>query len=149
MENRLKPYIKILLILLIVFIGIQIFTKPKNFSKVIGTDEKNITKIVLKSGSNGNHVVITDNPQIQQFINLINGRQYSRSLDQLSNRKGWGYNAEIYKGSILLVSMTYMGGYLVYVNGTHYNVDKVISMPDMGVLFNSFPLIKFEYVPRY
>lgn len=148
MKNRFKPYLKILLVLLIVFIGIQIFTKPKNFSKVIGTDEKNITKIVLKSGSNGNHVVITDNPQIQQFINLINCRQYSRSLDQLSNRGGWWYNAEIYTGSILLVSMTYMEGNFVYVNGTHYNVDKVISMPDLDILFNSLPLIKFEYAPQ-
>ena len=139
MNNRFKPYLKVLLILVIIFIGIQIFTKPKNFSKVIGTDERNITKIVLKSGSNGNHVVITDNPQMQQFINLINGRQYSRSLDQLSNRGGWWYNAEIYRGSILLVSMTYKGGNLAHVNGTHYNVDKVISMSDMGVLFKSLP----------
>ena len=148
MINRFKPYLKILLILLIVFIGIQIFTKPKNFSKTIGTDEKNITKIVLKSGSNGNHVVITDNSKIQQFISLINGRYYSRSLDQLSNRGGWWYNAEIYRGSILLVSMNYKGGNLVYVNGTHYNVDKVISMPDMDILFNSLPLIKFDYAPQ-
>lgn len=148
MISRSKPYIKILLILIIVFVGVQIFTKPKNFSKVIGTDEKNITKIVLKSGSNGNHVLIMDNPQIQQFINLINGRQYSRSLDQLSNRKGWAYNAEIYKGRILLVSITYTGGNLVYINGTHYNVDKVISIQDMSILFNSLPLIKFQYVPQ-
>ena len=74
---------------------------------------------------------------------MINTKHYSRSLDQLSNRGGWWYNAEIYKGGTLLVSMTYMGGTLVYVNGTHYNVDKVISMSDMGILFNSLPLIKF------
>ena len=76
MKSRFKPYIRILMILIIVFMGIQIFTKPKNFNKVIGTDEKNITKIILKSGNNLSHVVITDNPQIQKFVNLINDRYY-------------------------------------------------------------------------
>lgn len=59
-----------------------------------------------------------------------------------------GYNAEIYKGIRLLISMTYSEGNPVYVNGMNYNVDKGISMRDTDSLFNSLPLIKFEYVPQ-
>jgi hypothetical protein len=137
MKNKYNSYIVKLLVFSVIVIAYLTYTHPKEFDDLIGTSDKSITKIILTSGSSGAKVIIADKEQIQQFINLVTKRHYSRLLDQFTSRSGWGYRAEFFESNTRLVELTYGSSNEIKVNNTKYNVDNPISYEETDKLFKS------------
>jgi hypothetical protein len=60
-------------------------------------DINNIDKIVIMDGSSGSVKTITEQEQIDEFLNLINDIEFSPQEDQ-SKREGWRYSVTLYEG---------------------------------------------------
>lgn len=108
---------------------------PKSFTNLLGTNEANITKVLMLNGSNGNEVVTNDKEKIKEIINLVNDRNYTKSSNQ-EDRTGYSYYYEFYSGDEVKVRIT-GGGDNVKVNDTYYDVSKPISSASLANWFDS------------
>jgi hypothetical protein len=138
MKNKYKSYITKLVILSIIAIAYFIYIHPKDFDGLIGISDKNVTKIILTSGSSGAKVVITDKQQIQRFVSLFTNRHYSRLIDQFTSKSGWGYSAEFFNNSTNLAKLTYGSSKEIKVNNTKYKVDNPISYEETDKIFKIY-----------
>lgn len=113
----------------------------KSFQESTGTSMNNITKVFMKSGMTGNSIVINDKNKIDEFINLFNNVNYSKSLNQEMS-SGYGYFADFYVGEDKVFTLTFSRGKLIHINEVIYNIDKEISINMIDRMFNSSPLTK-------
>jgi hypothetical protein len=115
---------------------------PKSFDDLLGTNEVNITKVLMRNGSNGSYVETADNEKIKELINLVNHIHYRRSSNQ-TPRGGYSYYYDFYSGYKRVLRIT-GSGYNINVNGTYYDVSKFISVSSLDNWFNSLPVQSFK-----
>lgn len=111
---------------------------PKSFDDLLGTDEANITKVLMRNGSYGSYVETTDREKIKEIINLVNNRYYKKSSNQ-EPRDGYSYYYDFYSGDQQIIRITGDGDN-VDVNSTYYNISKPISIDSLTNWFNSLPV---------
>ncbi|MBL4935078.1 DUF5301 domain-containing protein [Clostridium sp. YIM B02515] len=111
---------------------------PKSFDDLLGADEANITKVLMRNGNNGSYVETTDKEKIKELINLVNDRYYKKSSNQ-EPRSGYSYYYDFYSGDKHTMTITGNGDN-VDVNGTYYDVSSSISVDSLTNWFNSLPV---------
>jgi hypothetical protein len=114
----------------------------KSFDDILGVDEGNITKVLMRSGSNGSYVETADKEKIKELINLVNDIDYKKSSNQ-TPRGGYSYYYDFYSGDKRVLRIT-GSGYNINVNGTYYDVSKFISVSSLTNWFNSLPVQAFK-----
>lgn len=78
-----KKLLKILIPIILMICIISFFTiqySKKCFDDLIKNNEANITKVFMRSGSNGSYVETTDKKKIKEIINLVNNRYYTKAF---------------------------------------------------------------------
>jgi nitrogen regulatory protein PII-like uncharacterized protein len=111
---------------------------PKSFDDLLGADETNITKVLMRNGNNGSYVETTDKEKIKELINSVNDRYYKKSSNQ-EPRVGYSYYYNFYSGDKHTITIT-GNGEKVDVNGTYYDVSRSISIDSLTNWFNSLPV---------
>jgi hypothetical protein len=136
----LKVVISVLLIISIISVCLFRYYEysPKSFHDLLGTNESNITKVIMGDGNTGNFVETTDKYKIKELIDLVNDRYYKKSSNQ-EKRTGYSYYYDFYSGDKQIGSITGHGDN-VYVNRAYYNVSKPISVDTLTKWFNSLPV---------
>jgi len=114
----------ILIICVVAFIQIQY--PRKTFDDLLGTNEANITKVLMRSGVTGHGVETADKGKIKELINLVNNRYYRKAFKQEFGT-GYMYYYDFYSGDKVILRITGNGN-VVYINDTRYNVSKEISL---------------------
>ena len=136
---------KVLIVVIAAFIligGISFFliryfeNSPKSFESLLGTNESNITNVLL--ADRDHDVVVTDNKEkIKELINLLNGRNYTKSSIQ-DDRAGTGYSYyyEFYPdpldGVRVRISDDGTKVRVDKVNAVFYDVSKPISLSSLA-----------------
>jgi hypothetical protein len=125
---------------IISFLIVRNRTIPKSFEDLLGTNDTNISKILMGNGNSGTNVTTNDKTKIKELITLVNNRYYRRSDDQ---RKMVGYNYfyTFYVGNKDVLTITYTGT-KVYINRVWYDVNKEISSDKITDWFNSLTITK-------
>ena len=132
-------YKKILPVLLLVgVISLCFVYSSKSFENLLGIDEGNITKVLMRNGSNGNYVESTDKEKIKELIDIVNNRDYKKALNQ-EKRTGYSYYYDFYLENKVRLSITGHGD-KVDVNGAYYDVSEPISVEALAKWFNSLPV---------
>jgi len=94
----------------------------------------------MRDGSNGNSVSTTDKAKIQEIVQLVENRHYTKAINQEA-RTGYSYFYDFYVGNKEVLRIT-GGGNNVEINSTYYNVDKPIQTNELKNWFNSLPITK-------
>ena len=109
---------------------------PKSFESLLGTNEANITKVLLGNADYGDVAETNDKEKIKEIINLINNRNYTKSNQEYIT--GCIYYCDFYSGDEFKVRVRLSGdGDNVKVNYTYYNVSKSISSALLTNWFDS------------
>lgn len=99
MENSGVILLKKCCLLLLVLVLLSLSacsTKTQSLQKFYENEGINdIEKIILTDGSSGSSKTITEQKQIDEFLNLINDIEFSPQEDQ-SKREGWRYGVTLY-----------------------------------------------------
>ncbi|HZK72337.1 MAG TPA: hypothetical protein VFD03_12610, partial [Clostridia bacterium] len=128
------------ILLLIIFLIGSPFIIGNNFDNLLKTNTYNITKVLMRDGSNGNSVSTTDKAKIQEIVQLVENRHYTKAINQEA-RTGYSYFYDFYVGNKEVLRIT-GGGNNVEINSTYYNVDKPIQTNELKNWFNSLPITK-------
>jgi len=143
MKNKLLwIVIPLLLIAAIsVLLFIQIKYPKKTFSELLGTDEANVTKVLMRKGFDMSSVETTDKGKIKEIINMLNDRYYKKSLNQ-DPRTGYIYAYTFYSGNNETLTMVCSGNNIHIYNkentrGAYYNAVKEIPIDWSDNWFNS------------
>lgn len=123
-EGNMKKIIAFLFILLV---GGCIQTDSKEFKEIVG--EKSLSKIEVIDGRNGKQYSITDEVKQQQFIDLLNEREYTE-MKHHEKTKGYIYHA-ILSSDDKSFSITFLGDE-IEINDIYYSLDKSISEKDIS-----------------
>lgn len=128
----------LLFIYIILFVAIQF--QNRSFDELLGTNEENITKVVMRNGNNGRLASTKDEEKIKELINLLNDKHYRKSIIQIS-RKGYSFSYDFYYGNEVIVRVTGDGSN-VKINKTYYHVNKKISLDSLTEWFNSITALE-------
>jgi len=123
----------ILIICAVAFIQIQY--PRKTFDDLLGTNEANITKVLMRKGFDMSSVETTDKGKIKELINMLNDRYYRKAFNQ-ELISGYTYYYGFYSGNKAILRITGSGN-AVYANDTYCNVSKEISLDLLDNWFNS------------
>jgi hypothetical protein len=126
-----------LIVAISVLLFIQIKYPKKTFSELLGTDEANITKVLMRKGFDMSSVETTDKTKIKELINLLNDRYYRKVFKQELGT-GYTYFYDFYLGDKVILRITGSGNY-VYISDIRYDVSKEISLDSLNKWFNSIP----------
>ena len=130
----------LLIVIVSVFLIKHFENSPESFENLLGTNKANITKVLMRDGSNGNYVITDDKEKINEIINLINDRDYTKSANQ-EDRTGYRYYYDFYSGDNIKMRITGDGD-VVEINNTYYGVSNPISSNSLTTWFNSLPIQK-------
>ena len=124
-----------------VLLFFQIKYPKKTFSELLGTDEPNITRVLMRKGSDMSSVETTDKGKIKEIINMLNDRYYKKSFNQ-EPRTGYIYGYIFYSGNNETLTMVCSGNNIHIYNkentrGSYYNAVKEISIDWSDNWFNS------------
>ncbi len=124
-----------------VLLFFQIKYPKKTFSELLGTDEANITRVLMRKGSDMSSVETTDKGKIKEIINMLNDRYYKKSFNQ-EPRTGYIYGYIFYSGNNETLTMVCSGNNIHIYNkentrGSYYNAVKEISIDWGDRWFNS------------
>lgn len=137
--NSLKIVFTILLFICIVSsLVLRDYIIPKRFDDLLGTNDKNITKVFMRDGSNGNSVSTNDRVKIEELLAVLNNLLYRKSFNQ-QRRTGYSYFYEFYIGNKAVLRIT-GSGKNVDINGIYYELNQAISKNELREWFNSLPI---------
>ncbi|OPX45553.1 hypothetical protein CLHUN_09320 [Ruminiclostridium hungatei] len=124
-----------------VLLFFQIKYPKKTFSELLGTDEANITKVLMRKGFDMSSVETTDKAKIKELINMLNDRYYKKSFNQ-DPRTGYIYGYIFYSGNNKALTMVCSGNNIYIDNkektgAVYYNAVKEISIDWSDNWFNS------------
>ncbi|MDI6617722.1 MAG: hypothetical protein QME45_03465 [Clostridiales bacterium] len=138
-----KPKLLITSVIAVLFITF-LFARPyifgKSFEDLAGTSSKNITEVFMRSGMNGDSVATTDKAKINEIVDLVDNRHYTKSKDQ-EPKTGYNYFYDFYVGDKKVLTITNAGS-RIKANTTYCNVDKPIPLDGIKKWFNSLPVSK-------
>lgn len=120
---------KIIVFLFILLVGGCTQTDSKEFKEIVG--EKSLSKIEVIDGRNGKQYSITDEDKKQQFIDLLNDREY-KEMKHHEKTKGYIYHA-ILSSDDKEVSITFLGDE-IEINDIYYSLNKSISENEISEL---------------
>lgn len=133
-KRILKIMIPFLLIMFAVSFYITQYQK-KSYSNLLGINESDITKVSMQNGNDGSYVETNDKDKIKELLNLLDNRDYKKSLDQ-SSRTGYNYMYDFYAGDNKVLRITGSGDN-VQINTTYFDVSKTISADALTKWFQS------------
>ena len=123
-----------------VLLFFQIKYPKKTFSELLGTDEANITRVLMRKGDMSS-VETTDKAKIKELINVLNNRYYKKSFNQ-DLGTGYTYAYIIYSGNNKSLTMVCSGNRIHIYNqdktgAAYYNASKEIPIDWSDKWFNS------------
>ncbi|OPX44161.1 hypothetical protein CLHUN_19600 [Ruminiclostridium hungatei] len=133
----------ILIVSISVLLFIQIKYPKKTFSELLGTNESNITKVLMVNSFTGHRIETTNKEKIKELVNLLNNRTYRKDFKQ-TNRTGYLYAYDFYSEDKMLFRIVGGGDYVYIFNkertiDAFYDVSKEISISSIEHWFNSIP----------
>jgi hypothetical protein len=143
MKSKRKFVIIATLILLlgIAFIIGSPYVIGNSFNDLLKTNSSNITKVFMRKGMSYDCVSTTDKVKIQEIVQLLGSRRYTKALNQ-ETRYGYTYSYEIYVENEKAITIVGSGDN-VEINGTYYDVDKQISTDGLTKWFDSLPVTEW------
>jgi hypothetical protein len=131
----------ILIVAISVLLFVQVKYPKKTFSELLGTDESNITKVLMRKGFDMSSVETTDKDKIKELINMLNDRYYRKAFNQEFGT-GYTYAYVFYSGNSETLKMICSGNNIHIYNqektvATYYNASKEMSIDWSDNWFNS------------
>ncbi len=130
-----KKSIGLLVILVIIIIGLisRLFLIPKDFKSILDIDFTKVNKILMSSGNYGKTVEITDEDEIEEFLNQFENTKVKKNFSKSKNR-GYCLEARLFINNKKVVSFDY--GYdritiykndkeTRYISNTNIDIDKI------------------------
>lgn len=142
MNKKLFKVLVPMFIVLLIILFYQIQYSRKSFEDFLGTNEANITKILMRNGSDGSYVETSDKEHMKILINMLNDRYYKKSLNQ-EDRNGYSYYYDFYLQDKRIIRITGDGDN-VNINNTYYNVSKQISLDSLTNWYNSLSVNDYQ-----
>ncbi|WP_153017523.1 hypothetical protein [Heyndrickxia sporothermodurans] len=101
----------------------------KDFMEIVG--DKSVSKIEVIDGRNGNRHTITEKDKIQQFIQLLNEKEY-KEMENHEKTKGYIYKA-VLSSNNKEFNITFLDNE-IKINDTYYSLKKPIGEKDISSL---------------
>jgi len=133
-KKLLWPVVPVIL-LICVLVFMQLQYPRKTFDDLLGVDEANITKVLMRSGVTGQGVETADKIKIKELINILDNRYYRKAFNQ-ELRTGYMYYYDFYSGDKVILRIT-GSGTAVIIKDIKYNVSNEISLVLLDNWFNS------------
>lgn len=140
LKKRLIITLSAVVLIFIISLLVSPYVLARRFDSFIGRNRNKITRVNMINGSNGLIVSTTDRSKIEKIISIVDNRKYSKNFDQ-QERNGFNYAMEFYVSDKKVLTMVSIGQGNI-VNGTRYNVDKLISVEEVKTWFDSLPSVK-------
>ena len=123
----------------IIFYKIQYHSM--SFEQLLGTNETNVTKVLMRSGVNGKSVETENRGKIRELINLLNDRHYRKAFNQ-DIGTGYIYYYDFYSGDKIVLRITGTGNNVHIYNkkrtiDAYYDMSKEITVDSLDNWFNS------------
>ena len=141
-KKLLWTIIPIVLIIGIITTYFEVQYPRMTFEKLLGTEEYNITKVLVKNPVTGARVETENKEKIMELINLFNNRTYRKEFKQRLG-VGYIYASDFYSGDKIVLSVIGTGDSVDIYNETrtidaYYNVSKEITVNSFDNWVNSF-----------
>ena len=96
-------------------------TKTANEEVIKSLKNKNISKIQIRDGMTGEHILIIEKEKISSIINqLVNKKK--KKIDKVEDSTGWTYSLKIYSKDSVLLGYTFISNEKCLINGTCYKI---------------------------
>ena len=114
----------IILLAVLLFIIISYSSKSKHFSELYNGNTQDVTKLEMVDGRTGQRYNTQDSAKIQEFLNIMDTRRFSKELIQ-TPRTGYRYFVDLYEGSNKTARLTFSGD--VQFDSIYYQIDMDIT----------------------
>jgi len=136
MKKKLLWLVVPVILLICVLVFIQLQYPRRTFDDLLGVDEANITKVLMRSGVTGEGAETSDSDKIKELISILDNRYYRKAFNQ-ELRTGYMYYYDFYSGDKVVLGIVGSGNNIYITNNAYYNVSKEISLHLLDNWFNS------------
>ena len=132
MKKKLLGAIMSIVLIIGIITYFEILYPRMTFEELLGTEEYNITKVLVKSPVTGARVETENKEKIMELINLFNNRTYRKEFKQRLG-VGYIYASDFYSGDKMVLSVIGAGNSVHIYNETrtidaYYNVSKEVTV---------------------